>query len=123
MPHAPISANPMSMAAGSGTAAITLPEENDWASGVGLDNSTNSRLFPNPVVGNELMLQYPAAADGTVIFRFYDALGRRVRSTSLLASAGLSVLSLQVAGMAPGFYVLQWQDAQGNTGNLRFVRL
>ena len=80
-------------------------------------------LFPNPVVGNELMLQYPAAADGTVIFRFYDALGRRVRSTSLLASAGLSVLSLQVAGMAPGFYVLQWQDAQGNTGNLRFVRL
>jgi hypothetical protein len=80
-------------------------------------------LFPNPVVGNELLLQYPAAAEGTIIFRFYDALGRRVRSASLAVNAGLSVLTLQVAGMAPGFYVLQWQDAQGHVGNLRFVRL
>ena len=80
-------------------------------------------IFPNPVADNRLHLQYPASANGTVTFRFYDALGRRVRTLALAISAGLSVLNLDVAGLAPGFYVLQWQDAQGRVGNGNFVQL
>ncbi|GAC1379993.1 MAG: hypothetical protein NVSMB30_27820 [Hymenobacter sp.] len=80
-------------------------------------------IFPNPVAGDQLRLQYPAAADGTVVFRFYDELGRRVRVATLPASLGLNVLSLDIAGLLPGFYVLQWRDAQGGAGNRKFVRL
>lgn len=80
-------------------------------------------IFPNPVADNRLHLQYPASANGTVTFRFYDALGRRVRTLALAISAGLSVLNLDVAGLAPGFYVLQWQDARGHVGASNFVQL
>ena len=82
----------------------------------------NVSIFPNPVTGDFLGLQYPAAADGTVVFRVYDALGRLVRASSLTTTAGLNVLSLPVAGLVPGFYVLHWLDAQGRTGQRNFVR-
>ena len=79
-------------------------------------------IFPNPVAGDMLQLQYPAAAAGVVSFRIYDELGRLVRATGLNVSAGLSLLSLDVAGVRPGLYLLRWQDAQGSIGTRRFVR-
>ena len=79
-------------------------------------------IFPNPVAGDMLQLQYPAAAAGVVSLRIYDELGRLVRATGLNVSAGLSLLSLDVAGVRPGLYLLRWQDAQGSTGTRRFVR-
>ncbi len=80
-------------------------------------------IFPNPVAGDQLRLQYPAPADGAVVFRFYDVLGRQIRATSLSVPAGLNVLPLSITGMAPGLYVLHWQDAQGHTGNRKFIRI
>jgi|GEM_PF-965063 len=84
-------------------------------------NATVS-IFPNPVPSDQLQLQYPAALAGTVVFRFYDALGRRVRTASTSVVAGLNVLPLTVVGLVPGFYVLRWQDAQGGSGSRNFVR-
>ncbi|HEX8656015.1 MAG TPA: T9SS type A sorting domain-containing protein, partial [Hymenobacter sp.] len=84
-------------------------------------NATVS-IFPNPVSGDQLLLQYPAALEGTTVFRFYDVLGRRVRTASTSVVVGLNVLPLSVAGLVPGFYVLRWQDAQGGTGSRKFVR-
>ena len=78
-------------------------------------------IFPNPVSDDFLRLQYPAVADGAVVFRIYDALGRTARASSQTAAAGLNVLSLTVAGLVPGFYVLHWRDAQGRTGQRNFV--
>ena len=86
------------------------------------DGATVS-IFPNPVADDKLLLQYPAAAAGVVAFRIIDMLGRQVRGLSLSAPAGLSVLQLNVAGLQPGLYVLHWQDAQGQAGNQKFVRL
>lgn len=84
--------------------------------------NASATIFPNPVAGANLRLQYPAAAAGTVIFRFYDAVGRRTRrSTSLALPAGLNILELNIADMQPGFYVLRWQDAQGHTGSRPFI--
>ncbi|MDO7875325.1 T9SS type A sorting domain-containing protein [Hymenobacter sp. ASUV-10] len=80
-------------------------------------------LFPNPVVGDVLRLQYPAGAEGSLSFRIYDELGRLVRRSSGSARVGLNVLSLDATGLAPGFYVLRWTDAQGREGNRRFSRL
>ncbi|MCI1188775.1 T9SS type A sorting domain-containing protein [Hymenobacter sp. DH14] len=79
-------------------------------------------IFPNPVTGTTLQFQYPSTAAGVVTFRVYDEQGRLVRAVALNASAGLSLLSLEVAGVRPGFYLLHWQDAQGSTGSLKFVR-
>ncbi|MBJ6108515.1 matrixin family metalloprotease [Hymenobacter sp. BT523] len=79
-------------------------------------------VFPNPVTGDQLRVQYPAAADGVVTFRVFDRVGRRVRTSVLGLSAGLNVVPLTVSGLAPGLYVLLWQDAQGKTGTSKFVR-
>ena len=80
-------------------------------------------ILENPVPGDQLRLQYPADADGNVTFLFYDALGRRVRVSGLNTAAGLNILTLDVTGLTPGFYVLRWRDAQGRTGSRKFVRL
>ena len=86
-------------------------------------DGTTVILFPNPVADDQLRLQYLASVTKAVVFRFNDALGRQVRAVSLNVLAGLSVLNLDIAGLAPGFYVLRWQDAQGQTGSRKFVRL
>ena len=38
-------------------------------------------------------------------------------------ATGLNILSLNVAGLVPGFYVLHWLDARGRTGQRNFVRI
>ena len=86
------------------------------------DGSTTS-IFPNPVNGDQLRLQYPAETAGAVIFRFYDASGRQLRASQLSVPAGLNVLTLEIADFRPGLYILHWQDAQGHTGSRKFVRL
>ena len=86
-------------------------------------DGTEALLFPNPMVDDQLRLQYPAAAAGLVTFRFTDGLGRQVRAFSLNVPAGLSVLPLNIVGLAPGFYVLRWQGTQGQAGSRKFVRL
>ena len=80
-------------------------------------------IFPNPVAGDQMRLQYPAPADGTVIFWVYDMLGRRILATALSVPAGLNVLVLNLPVTRSGLYVLRWQDAQGHTGSQKFIRL
>lgn len=79
-------------------------------------------IFPNPVVGTKLQFQYPATAAGVATFRIYDELGRLVRAVALNVSTGLNLLSLEAADVRPGLYILHWQDAQGGTGSLKFVK-
>ncbi|MDO7845050.1 T9SS type A sorting domain-containing protein [Hymenobacter sp. M29] len=84
--------------------------------------SATASIFPNPVTGDVLRLQYPTAADGTVVFRIYDRLGRRLRTTSVALTTGLNVVPLSLTNLIPGLYILRWQDAQGRTGSRKFVR-
>lgn len=92
---------------------------------VSADVLTNGpQLFPNPVAGDQLRFAYPASAAGSLIFVLYDELGRFHRVSAAPLRAELNVLSLNVAGVAPGFYVLTWRDAQsGRHGSQRLVRL
>ncbi|WP_216688118.1 T9SS type A sorting domain-containing protein [Hymenobacter siberiensis] len=85
--------------------------------------SASVSIFPNPVTDSRLRLQYPASADGTVIFWVYDMLGRRIMATALSVPVGLNVLTLNLPATQPGLYVLRWQDAQGRTGSQKFTRL
>jgi hypothetical protein len=86
-------------------------------------DGAEARIFPNPVTDDQLRLQYPASADGMVTFYVYDALGRRVFATALFVPTGLSLLSVVIPSIRPGLYVLRWQDAQGQTGAQKFVRM
>jgi hypothetical protein len=84
--------------------------------------AATASIFPNPLTGDVLRLQYPTAADGPVAFRIYDRLGRLLRTSTVTLATGLNVVPLSVANLIPGLYILRWQDAQGKTGSRKFVR-
>jgi hypothetical protein len=96
----------------------------DYAASVLLttDAAADVSVFPNPVAGNQLQLAYPAAASGDLVVRFYDELGRYLRGQRLAVPAGLSVLTLDVTGLRPGFYILRLTDDQGSR-SIRVVKL
>ncbi|MGI4759995.1 MAG: T9SS type A sorting domain-containing protein [Janthinobacterium lividum] len=79
-------------------------------------------VFPNPVAGSQLQLTYPAPASGDLVLRFYDELGRYLRGQRLAVQAGLNVLTLDVTGLRPGFYLLRLTTDQGSR-SLRVVKL
>ncbi|MDB5270444.1 MAG: hypothetical protein JWP58_3484 [Hymenobacter sp.] len=85
--------------------------------------SAGVSIFPNPVTTPHLRLQFPASADGTVIFWVFDVLGRRILALAQSVPTGLNVLTLTLPDTRPGLYVLRWQDAQGHTGSQKFTRL
>ncbi|GAB3635310.1 hypothetical protein GCM10027422_09000 [Hymenobacter arcticus] len=80
------------------------------------------QVFPNPVVDNQLQLAYPAAATGDLVLRLYDELGRYHRGQRTSVQAGLNLLTLDVTGLRPGFYILRLTSDQGNR-SVRVIRL
>jgi hypothetical protein len=84
--------------------------------------ATAAQVFPNPLSGDELRLAYPAAASGDLMLRLYDELGRYHRGQRVAVQAGLNVLTLPVAGLRPGFYVLRLTTDQGSS-SIKVVRL
>ncbi len=96
----------------------------DYAAPVPLatDGAADPSVFPNPIAGNQVQLAYPAAASGDLVLRFYDELGRYLRGQRLAVQAGLNVLTLDVTGLQPGFYVLRLTTDQGSR-SVRVVKL
>ncbi|GAA4002755.1 hypothetical protein GCM10022408_12770 [Hymenobacter fastidiosus] len=80
-------------------------------------------VFPNPVRGGLLQLQFPASATGTLSVFLYDALGRYYRGQGVEIAAGLNIRSLNVDALHPGWYLLRWRDQAGKTGTTRFIKL
>lgn len=80
-------------------------------------------IFPNPLAGNELSLQYPASSTATLAFNVFDEAGRLHQTTVSNVQNGLNVLTLNVGSLPPGFYLLSWKDEQGTRRSRKFVRL
>ncbi|MVN76321.1 T9SS type A sorting domain-containing protein [Hymenobacter sp. HMF4947] len=85
--------------------------------------AAGAQVFPNPVVGDAVQLTYSAAVAGNLVLRFYDELGRYHRGQRVAVQAGLNVLTLSMAGMAPGFYILRFTAADQSSRSVRLVRL
>ncbi|QKG58280.1 T9SS type A sorting domain-containing protein [Hymenobacter sp. BRD128] len=85
------------------------------------DGGPEAQAFPNPITGDQLQVVYPAAANGNLTLRFYDELGRYHRGQLVAVQTGLNVLTLNVAGMRPGFYILRLTDDQGSR-SIRIVK-
>jgi len=80
------------------------------------------QVFPNPVTGGQLQLAYPASASGDLVLRVYDELGRYHLGQRTTVQAGLNVLTLNVANLRPGFYILRLTSDQGSS-SVRVVKL
>ncbi|MEM1055946.1 MAG: T9SS type A sorting domain-containing protein [Bacteroidota bacterium] len=78
-----------------------------------------SEAIPNPTRGMA-RLGVTLAEAGTVSVYVYDALGREVVSSGMERSAGAQDLSLPVAGLAPGAYVVR-VEAPGGTATRRLT--
>ncbi|GAA3945173.1 IPT/TIG domain-containing protein [Hymenobacter algoricola] len=80
-------------------------------------------VFPNPIRGGLLQLQFASAAAGELSVFLYDEVGRFHRSAAFDVQAGLTIRSLSVDELRPGWYLLQWRDQTGRTGVARFIKL
>jgi hypothetical protein len=96
----------------------------DYAAPVPLltEAGADAQVFPNPITGSQVQLAYPAAATGNLVLRFYDELGRYHRGQRVAVQAGLNLLTLDVTGLRPGFYILRLTDDQGSR-SIRVVKL
>lgn len=82
----------------------------------------DASVFPNPLTGNQVQLAYPAPVSGDLVLRFYNELGQYLRGQRVSVQAGLNVLTLDVAGLRPGFYILRLTTDQGSR-SIRVVKL
>lgn len=80
------------------------------------------QVFPNPIASDQVQLAYAATTTGDLIVRLYDELGRYHLGQRVAVHAGLNVLTLSMAGLKPGFYVLRATDEQGSR-SVRVVKL
>lgn len=88
------------------------------------DAAPVAALFPNPVTGTQLNLQYPAGTAVTaLVYSIYDELGRRYRLAAAAVQPGLNVLTFDVGALPRGFYIFRWQNGQGNNQSRKFLRL
>ncbi|WP_223652699.1 T9SS type A sorting domain-containing protein [Hymenobacter psoromatis] len=96
----------------------------DYAAPLPLSGEAGAEVsvFPNPITASQFQLAYPATADGDLLLRFYDELGRYCQGQRAAVQAGLNVLTLSVADLRPGFYVLRLTDAQGSR-SVKVIRL
>jgi hypothetical protein len=74
---------------------------------------TNLTAYPNPATGL-VHLSGPLAPGATAHVRLLDATGRCLAQAS--GPAGQAAFDLPLAGLAPGFYLVEWQ---GGTGPIR----
>jgi len=84
--------------------------------------SAGPQVFPNPVSGGQLQLAYPASAGGDLVLRIYDELGRYHLGQRTAVQPGLNVLTLSVASLRPGFYILRLTSDQGSS-SVRLIKL
>ncbi|MFD2784991.1 matrixin family metalloprotease [Hymenobacter rubripertinctus] len=85
------------------------------------DATAAARLlpFPNPVpdTGAGLGLQYGAGATaGTLLVRFYDAVGRDLGGSRADYLPGLNLLRISAPTLRAGYYLLRWTDSNGPKG-------
>ncbi|MCA8832324.1 matrixin family metalloprotease [Hymenobacter pini] len=83
------------------------------------------RLFPNPIrTGEPFGLQYVGGAtNGTLVVRFYDAVGRYLGGSQLSYLPGLNTLQVLPPTLRAGYYLLRWTDSAGRDGTTPFVVL
>jgi hypothetical protein len=75
--------------------------------GTEADVSAGITLYPNPVLDNNVQFEYQAPADGQVLIRVFDAIGRKHAVMARNVSKGTNLFSLEMPYLRNGFHILQ----------------
>jgi PKD repeat protein len=86
-------------------------------SGVDEMTSTNAQLFPNPA-SDRLMVKWSEDVSNELMYTVLSVDGRTVMNGSLTRD----VNSIEVAGLSPGFYLLQVRNANGSMESKPFIK-
>lgn len=66
-------------------------------------------VFPNPTSG-EATMAFQLPAEQSFVFRIFDTSGRMIYSREDLGIAGENYMPLQLDGLAPGVYLIDFQS-------------
>lgn len=78
-------------------------------------------IHPDPVVGNTMTVQCTEAMTGRVQVRMFDDEGRLVRADGAMRQRTGGTWDIDVQGLAPGTYVMEWREADAVRA-ARFIR-
>lgn len=73
------------------------------------------RLYPNPVSGNTLYLNYHCVKEGIYLFRVVNASGMLVKSMNVYCKPGSQIIEINFKHLPPGMYTVSY-PAAGNRG-------
>ncbi|AHJ95805.1 matrixin family metalloprotease [Hymenobacter swuensis] len=78
------------------------------------------QVFPNPFqTGEPLNLQYVGgSATGSLVVRFYDAVGRYLGGSRLDYLPGLNQFQVTPPVLRAGYYLIRWNDTNGRNGTV-----
>lgn len=83
---------------------------------------TVTQLYPNPV-SSLLYLQFQAEKATSVQYHITDIAGKKMSTAALQLNSGISNKQLSFKGLAPGIYLLQYFDVNGQQlGTFRIVK-
>lgn len=85
--------------------------------------TSDNRIFPNPVPGNQTQLSYLSATDDILTLAVYDELGRLCHKEYATVRIGLNVLPLQTSRLNTGLYLIRLNTQQGISQSIRLVKL
>lgn len=103
-------------AGGKSTATITVTVVNT------LRTSSIFRLFPNPVSGTNLHMEYVDDKNGTINVAAYDVNGRQVISEVMTKQQTMLSKDINVSVLKPGMYYLEVLQADGRKMVRPFVK-
>ncbi len=78
------------------------------------------RLYPNPVSGNTLYLDYHCVKEGTYLFRVFNAAGILVKSMNVYCKPGSQIIELNFKHLPPGMYMVSYPAA--NKRGAHFIK-
>lgn len=84
------------------------------------NNRTSLTISPNPAT-DVLKINFTAASATKVLFTISDASGRQLKNLPVLVSAGMNNISIDVAKLAAGTYVVKF-DIDGNSSIQKFTK-
>ncbi|MBI3138985.1 MAG: T9SS type A sorting domain-containing protein [Sphingobacteriales bacterium] len=79
-----------------------------------------TRLYPNPVSGNTLYLDYHCVKEGTYLFRVFNASGIQVKSMSVYCKPGSQMIEINFKHLPPGMYTISYPAA--NNRGVQFIK-
>jgi len=105
-------------------AAYIAPDDSSFKTQYSLhsfDDSAELLVFPNPSWG-EITLEYYGRIEENTILTIYDQMGKTVRTKAILITPGNNKMSLDLADLSEGMYIIQLKGRYQTLGKKLIVK-